>query len=43
MKTIYYKDYTGQWVVSELNPTKANLEYVRMNLALNVQCEIFVK
>ena len=43
MKSIGYKNWDGKWAKSDLKPTKANLEYVRKNLALNGQCEIFVK
>ena len=43
MKTIWYKNYEGKWVKSDLNPTKKNLEYVRKHYALNGQCEIFIK
>jgi len=43
MKTIWYKNWEGKWTKSDLKPTKKNLEYVRKNLALNGQCEIFVK
>ena len=42
MKTIWYKNSEGKWIKSDLKPTKKNLEYVRKNLALNGQCEIFV-
>jgi len=40
MKSIWYKNWEGKWTKSDLKPTKANLEYVRKNLALNGQCEI---
>jgi len=43
MKTIWYKNYEGKWVKSDLSPTKKNLEYVRKHYALNGQCEIFIK
>jgi hypothetical protein len=43
MKSIWYKNWEGEWTKSDLRPTKKNLEYVRKNLALNGQCEIFVK
>ena len=42
-KTIYYKNYTGQWVKSNLKATKANLEFIRKQYALNGVCEIFKK
>jgi hypothetical protein len=41
MKTIYYKNFDGKWVKSDAKATKANLEWVRKNLALNGQCGIF--
>jgi len=34
MKSIWYKNWEGKWTKSDLKPTKANLEYVRKNLAL---------
>ena len=43
MKTIWYKNWQNNWVKSNLKPTNKNLEYVRKNLALNGQCEIFTK
>ncbi len=43
MKSIWYKNWLGLWTKSELKATKVNLEYVRKNLALNGQCDIFKK
>lgn len=41
MRAIWYKDWQGQWKKSDLAPTKKNLEWVRKNLALNGQCDVF--
>jgi hypothetical protein len=42
-KTIYYKDYKGEWAKSSLKATKKNLEKVKKDVALNGQAEIFTK
>lgn len=43
MKTIYYKNWLGEWVKSEMTPTKKNLEYIRKHWAENGRAEIFGK
>jgi hypothetical protein len=42
-KTIWYKNWLGQWVQSPLSPTQKNLSVVRKTLALNGVVEIFEK
>jgi hypothetical protein len=43
MKKIWYKNWQDVWVSSPLKANRANLEFVRKNLAQNGVCEIFNK
>lgn len=40
-KTIWFINFLNKWEASTMRATLVNLEYVRKNLALNGQCEIF--
>ena len=45
MKTIYYKDYAGEWVKditsNSIKELRDRLKMVKKEKALNGQCEIF--
>ncbi len=40
-KLIWFKNWMGEWEKSSLPATKANLEIVKKQFALNGQAEIF--
>lgn len=42
-KLIWFKNWMGEWEKSSLPATKANLEIVKKQFALNGQAEIFKK